>query len=373
MTWIRRYHLRQFVRTSLLLVPLACLLAALLLAPVLRWLDHLLGLPGFGFSSEGARAVLGAFTGSMLTFIVFVLSSLLIVLQLAANQLSPRVIVQVLSSRPIKVILGIFTFAFVSTLATLSRVEASVPQLPVAVAVVSNLVCILLFFFFVQQVGSQMRPVAILHGVARETRSVVESLYPLPFNSAAPRTPRTTTLPPAPLQELEHTGPSGVVLAFGQVDIVRLAREADACVELVPQVGDFIARGDPLFRVVRPPARGCLGLAAVRGGRDGANPGARPPLRLPHFGRHRHPGPLARNQTTPQQPFRFWTSSTVSCSTWAGESWTRRMSATRKGPSASFSGPPIGTTSSCWRSERSASMGAEAFRSIADSGPCSIT
>ena len=70
-----------------------------------------------------------------LFFIVFVLSSLLIVLQLAANLLSPRIISQVLSSRPTKVILGIFTFAFVITLAllaataqTLAHAEQAAPN-----------------------------------------------------------------------------------------------------------------------------------------------------------------------------------------------------------------------------------------------------
>jgi uncharacterized membrane protein len=271
MTWIQRYHLRRFVRTSLLLVPMACLLAALLLAPVLRWLDPLLAWRGFGFNPEGARAVLGALTASMLTFIVFVLSSLLIVLQLAANHLSPRVIAQVLSDWPIKVVLGIFTFAFVLTLAALSRVEDVVPQLPVAVAVVGNMACILLFFVFVQQVGSQMRPVAVMRNVAEETRSVIESLYPLPYDPVSTATALSGGRPSSPPRVLEHTGRSGLVLAFNPADIVRLAREADACVELVPQVGDFIARGDPLFRVTtgrhavnEPALRQCVAIGPER-------------------------------------------------------------------------------------------------------------
>lgn len=249
MTWIQRHQLRQFIRTSLLLFPTACLLAALLLAPVLRWLDRLLGWHAFDFNPEGARAVLGAFTGSMLTFIVFILSSLLIVLQLASSQLSPRVIVQVLSSAGIKVILGVFTFSYVLTLAALSRVDDVVPQLPVAVAVICNLACILLFFLFVQQAARQMRPAAIIQIVAEETRAVIESVYPLRYDSRASQTAPTGPRHLPFAQEIEHTGRAGVVLAFSQADIVRLAREAGACVDLVPQVGDFLSRGDPLFRV----------------------------------------------------------------------------------------------------------------------------
>ena len=41
----------------------------------------------------------------------------------------------------------------------------------------------------------------------------------------------------------------GVFLAFDLEGLVALAREAGCIVELVPQVGDFVAAGSPLFRI----------------------------------------------------------------------------------------------------------------------------
>ena len=41
----------------------------------------------------------------------------------------------------------------------------------------------------------------------------------------------------------------GVVLAFDVPGLVSLAQSADCVIELVPQVGDFVAMGDPLFRI----------------------------------------------------------------------------------------------------------------------------
>jgi uncharacterized membrane protein len=41
----------------------------------------------------------------------------------------------------------------------------------------------------------------------------------------------------------------GAVMGCSIRGIVELARRADRVVELVPQVGDYIARGDPLFRI----------------------------------------------------------------------------------------------------------------------------
>jgi uncharacterized membrane protein len=46
-----------------------------------------------------------------------------------------------------------------------------------------------------------------------------------------------------------HSRPSGVVLAFDVEGLVGFAQAHDCVIELVPQVGDFIATEDPLFRV----------------------------------------------------------------------------------------------------------------------------
>jgi uncharacterized membrane protein len=250
MTWLQRYHWRSFVKSSLWLSPVAGLLAAVLVAPVMRWLDGLIHWSWFNYNAEGARAILGAFAGSMLTFLVFVLSAMIIVVQLASAQLTPRIIGLAFSKGTFKTILGIFTFSFIDTLAVLGRVEQTVPQLPVALAVVANLLSVIVFVRFVNQIGVGLRPIAILEDVGREGRRVVETVYPHLFDpkheSKAPSGPRR----PSPARIIDHTGASGTVLAFSPTDLVAIALRADAFIELVPQVGDFIAKGDPFFRVV---------------------------------------------------------------------------------------------------------------------------
>src|SRR5262249_18467306 len=41
----------------------------------------------------------------------------------------------------------------------------------------------------------------------------------------------------------------GAVLAFDVAGLVSLAQRADCVIEMLPQVGDFVAMGDPLLRV----------------------------------------------------------------------------------------------------------------------------
>jgi len=249
-TWLLRYRRRQLIRSAFWLYPLAGILAAMVIAPSIRWLDGQTRWSLLNFSPDGARAILEAFASSMLTFFIFVLSSMVIVVQLASAQMTPRIISIALSKRQVKITLGIFTFSYVYTLAALSRVEQTVPQLPVALAVAANIVSIIVFVRFVYQFGIGLRPIAMLENVARECQMVIESVYPDSLDAAHESGEQTEPRRlPSPIRIIEHTGASGVVLAFSPADIVAIARQAGAVIQMIPQVGDFIVKGDPFFRV----------------------------------------------------------------------------------------------------------------------------
>ena len=271
MTWGQRYRLRHAYRNSLVLWAVVSLFAALVAAPLVRWLDRETGWVIFGFSPDGARAVLGILVGSMLTFIVFVLSATLIVVQLASGQSSPRVIAVVLASPWVKIALGVLTFTYTFSLAALGRVEDRVPHLLVGTAVLLNLMCLVVFFQFVQRLATGLRPVALIQLVAERAERVIADVYPLPYGSRSDARVARGTFPTTPSQVVDYAGQSGVVMAFSATELVRLAAAGRAVVEIVPQVGDFIAAGDPLFRVfgdIRPIAgdqlRGCVAVGPER-------------------------------------------------------------------------------------------------------------
>ncbi len=271
MNWEQRYRLGQAARTSLVLWAGLSLAAALVCAPATRWLDRETGWTIFRFGPDGARAILGMLAGSMLTFIVFVLSTTLIVVQLASGQLTPRIITIVLTTPGVKFTLGTLTFAYTFTLAALGRVEERVPDLHVSVAVLLNLVCIMVFFRFVQQLAGGLRPASLLLLVSDRAWRVIEQVYPAAFDPQRGEQSTSAALPASSARVVEFTGRTGVIMAFSASNLVRLARETDAIIELVPQVGDSVARGDPLFRIfggsrpLSPHAlRGCIAVGTER-------------------------------------------------------------------------------------------------------------
>ena len=208
MTWLQHYRLRRFIHGSLWLTPVLAICLVFVVAPLLRWLDHSTRWSWFNFTPDGARTILGAFTSSMLTLVVFVISSLLIVVQLASAQLTPRIIALVFVHHRLKWILSIFTFAYTYTIAASGRIEDTVPQLPVAFAIFCNLLCIALFFWFGQWLGSELRPVAVLQSVADDGRYVIENVYPHPFSPAEVQSGWSPALD-ADVTIVEHAGRIG--------------------------------------------------------------------------------------------------------------------------------------------------------------------
>jgi uncharacterized membrane protein len=247
------------------------LLVALVAAPSVRWLDRETGWVLFGFSSDGARAVLAILAGSMLSFIVFVLSATLIVVQLASGQSTPRVIAAVMEAPVLKVSLSLFTFTYGYTLSALGRAGDQVADLHVSVAVLLNLACVVVFLQFAQRLATGLRPVRLIRLVAIRALTVIEQVYPTTYDLEQSEEPASYVLSAGTPYSLVLSGRSGAVLAFSATDLIRLAERAGAVIELVPQVGGHVAAGDPLFRVSGDPGavpadalQGCVAIGPER-------------------------------------------------------------------------------------------------------------
>src|SRR5262249_40022934 len=159
-------------------VPVVCMVAALLVAPLIRALDAQTGWTLLGFGPEGARALMGTLAASLLTLIIFAFSILLLTVQIVSGQLTPRLISRLLVRRFPKLTLGVFVFAYTYSLAALGHVEDHVRELPLLLAVLTSLASLVLFLYLIQNTGQEFRPISILTNVDVDTRRVIAALFP---------------------------------------------------------------------------------------------------------------------------------------------------------------------------------------------------
>jgi uncharacterized membrane protein len=248
MTWLQRYRIRYYVSNSIWVSPLVGILATLVLVRLLHGIDSEMGWVS-EIHPETARAVLGTMAASMFTFVVFVSSALLVAVQLASAQLTPRVIAFVFRDPVTRWSLTLFVFTFTFCLAALIRIDTSVPLLTVHLAAYGSVVSLAVFLYLIDHLGHIVRPSGALRSVAITGRKVIESVYPRPFDPCRVLSPETVKDGVGGLTREIASPWEGVLLAFDVEGLVSLARRADSVIELVPQVGDSIAAGEPLFRV----------------------------------------------------------------------------------------------------------------------------
>ncbi len=249
MTWTQRHRWRARLASSLWVAPGVAMLLALPVVRVLYALDARLGLQLYGFGPQGARALMGVLVGATLSFIVFVFSVLLVAVQIASTQLSPRVIGSFLSDRLSKVVLSIFVFTVVFNTGTMARIEDTVPQLLVVIAVVLTATSILAFLSLIDHVARSLRPSSVIARVAVQGRAMIERCYPtlLATNPETGPSPEVARL--GDPTQVVASNDAGVLLAFDPEGLVNLARRTETVLVLRPQVGDFIGRGEPLLHV----------------------------------------------------------------------------------------------------------------------------
>ena len=113
MSWQFRYRFRMWMRSSLSAAPIAAMAAAMLAGPIVRMVDKQTHWTLLGYGADGASAVVGALSASILSLLVFSFSIMLLAVQVAGGQLSPRIVARIFETPIIKVALSSFVFSFI--------------------------------------------------------------------------------------------------------------------------------------------------------------------------------------------------------------------------------------------------------------------
>src|SRR5262245_44457559 len=107
MNWYQRYRVAHYIDNSAWIFPVISMLAAVLAAYAIHWVDDYFDWRS-GVAPETASTTLGLLASAMFTFIVFVASALLVAVQLASSQLTPRIIGVVFGDSVTRLALSVF-------------------------------------------------------------------------------------------------------------------------------------------------------------------------------------------------------------------------------------------------------------------------
>jgi len=279
MAWNRKYSVISYVRSSLWIVPILAMTAGFVLKRIAEhvgaWLvaHHAYDLKSgfFAVNAEEAHSILERIFTLNLSCLVFSFGSMLVAIQVAGGQYTPRIIATtLLRDNVIRWIVGLFVFSLLWTHRTMAELgqSALVPQLQVFLATTIGLASLIAFILLIDYSARLMRPVSLIGRVAEQGFTAIKSIYPYPFDEeqshANPLAAHVLASPsqqsPACADEKSggsndepgrrlicHKGRSGVVLAMNLRGLAREARRCGCVIEFAVQVGDFLATDEPLF------------------------------------------------------------------------------------------------------------------------------
>jgi uncharacterized membrane protein len=241
MKWFR---LKHFLRTGMWPIPLLFVLLGIGLSfGTIALGDTVYISPNLIGGPDAALAILGAIAGSMIALTGSALTIVLVVVQLAMGQFSPRIVRAILHNRPSQFAIGVFVATFAHSMLAMQEIisveeDAPVPGLAVVVALALVVLSIVALILYVDHVGKSLRAASLPETVGTEMRGVVGELHPEAGHEPL-RANGSVLLAP-------H---SGVVFRIGYNELVKEATKADCVLTMVPIIGDFVPAGAPLFEV----------------------------------------------------------------------------------------------------------------------------
>ncbi len=249
------------VSGSLWFVPAVMVLGATLLAVLLVELDGALQVELaeswprlFGTGAEGAREMLSAIAGSMITVAGVVFSVTIVALSLAAQAYSPRVLRTFMHDRPTQVALGVFVGIFAYCLVVLRTVRADgddgpgfVPAMAVFGALLLALAGVAVLVYFIHHVALAIQIPTILQRIVAESARAIERLFPQELGGEGEDEDLGQTEERA-LREWRAIPArrSGYIVEVDAEGLLAFARERGALLRMELAVGEFVVESLPL-------------------------------------------------------------------------------------------------------------------------------
>ncbi len=210
----------------------------------------------FGAGADGARGMLTAIAGSMITVAGLIFSLTLATLAQVSSQYTSRILRNFMGDRPNQLVLGCFVSVFVYCLIVLRTIRGGdegrfIPALAVAGGLVLALVSIGVLIFFIHHIASSIQASNIVARTARETSGALLKIFPERLGHEAPPTQAADWD-----EATYHWHPvlarrSGYIQTIDNDALLAFAHKTNGMVRMEHGVGGFVAQEAPLVSVAR--------------------------------------------------------------------------------------------------------------------------
>ncbi|MBE9169758.1 DUF2254 domain-containing protein [Pleurocapsales cyanobacterium LEGE 06147] len=209
--------------------------------------------------ADGARAVLSAIAGSMITVAGTVFSITIVALQLASSNFGPRLLRNFMQDTGNQVVLGTFIGTFVYCLLVLRIIRGEgdgysqfVPQLSVTVGIVFALASIGVLIYFIHHASTIIQVSNIISEVSTELDRAIDRLFPEKLGRSLSKSNNQVAQIPIDFDSqacpIKANG-SGYLQTIDDEKLLKIASQHKLLLRLKYRPGKFVVNGSELVSV----------------------------------------------------------------------------------------------------------------------------
>ncbi|WP_417237836.1 DUF2254 domain-containing protein [Bizionia sp.] len=199
-------------------------------------------------NADTAKTLLSFLTGGIISIMVFSFSMVMVLLNQASSNFSPRVLPGLISNRNHQYVLGIYLATILYntfTLVGINPLENDKYQLPgfsVLIGIILTVVCLGSFLYFIHSISQSIQVNNILDGIYKKAKSRLEYLLEKESETAP-------SFPDASEWTSYFSSETGYFQNIAIPNLVDICKEESIQLKILPIQGVFVLKGVPIIQV----------------------------------------------------------------------------------------------------------------------------
>ncbi|MBE9200810.1 MULTISPECIES: DUF2254 domain-containing protein [unclassified Nodularia (in: cyanobacteria)] len=261
MNKVKLSKLWDALHTSYWFLPGILAICAVFLAFAMLSLDRTIGFDDWDWiytgGPDGAREVLSAIAGSMVSVAATAFSITIVALQLASANFGPRLLRNFMRDTGNQIVLGTFIATFIYCLLVLRAIYGEdynlfIPHLSVTVSIVLAILSIAVLIYFIHHASTIIQASHVIESVSQDLDKAIDRLFP----------EKIGVNPPADQPHLEEIPPdfqlqaypikahrNGYLQAINDEKLLDIARKYNLLIHVKSRPGNFVVQGSELVMV----------------------------------------------------------------------------------------------------------------------------
>lgn len=198
-------------------------------------------------NADTARTILSTFIGGLLSLTVFSFSMVMLILNQASSNYSPRLLPELISNKRHQIVLGFYLGTIVYSILVLISIlpngdAYTLPGAAVLLGIIMGIACLGMFVYFIHSISQEIQINFILKRIFKRTKDRLQELDKEELAN------KDLSVPDTEKWHKIYGTENGYFQGVSKSTIIELADELDTTFEVLPIKGLFILKSVPILK-----------------------------------------------------------------------------------------------------------------------------